>query len=116
MHAGVGINRGEHWVFVLFLLGGDQPQLARRCHAHAIEYIREQQFDKAEEVLQTGLRSISPDHDHLLHNTMGRLHLMRREDEQPYYSYSKALQSFQMADKAYPICQNAMVSNRSLNF
>jgi len=105
MHAGNAISKGKRWVFVLFLLVENQPQLARRCHAQAIEYIREQEFDKAEDVLQTGIESISPNHDHLLHNTMGRLHLMKGDGDP-----SKAIPNYQSADKAYPICQNAMVT------
>ncbi|VEU33667.1 unnamed protein product [Pseudo-nitzschia multistriata] len=107
MHAGNAISKGERWVFVLFLLGEQHPQLARRCHAEAIEHTRRQELDEAEAVLQTGLKSIAPNHDHLLHNTMGRLHMMKGE-------HSKAFRSFQNADSAYPICQNAMVSMAQL--
>ena len=104
MHAGNAISEGERWVFVLFLLGESQPQLARRCHAKAIEHMRLQEFDQAERFLQTGLKSIVPNHDHLLHSTLGRLQLAKGEDP------SKALQSFRLADEAYPICQEALVS------
>jgi tetratricopeptide (TPR) repeat protein len=104
MHAGNAISRGERWVLVLFLLGEHQPQLARRCHAKAIEHMRLNDFDQAETVLQTGLKSIAPYHDHLLQNTLGRLHLVKGDDP------SKAFESFRLADEAYPICQNALVS------
>ena len=103
MHAGNAITRGERWVFVLFLLGKNQPQVARRCHARAIDHMRNQEFDKAEEYLQTGLQSIAPNRDHLLHSTMGRLHLAKGNHP------SKAFESFALADEAYPICQNALV-------
>jgi tetratricopeptide (TPR) repeat protein len=101
MHAGVGINKGERWVFVLFVLGESQPQFSRRCHAQALECIQDRQLKQAEEVLQTGLRVAT--NDHLLHNTMGRLHLMKQEPKM-------AIKSFQSADNAYPVCQKAMVS------
>ena len=101
MHAGVGINKGERWVFVLFVLGESQPQFSRRCHAQALECIQDRQLKQAEEVLQTGLRVAT--NDHLLHNTMGRLHLMRQDPKM-------AIKSFQSADNAYPVCQKAMVS------
>lgn len=104
MHAGNAISRGERWVFVLFLLGEHQPQLARRCHAQAIEDMRRNDLDQAETVLQTGLKSIAPHHDHLLQNTLGRLHLVKGDNP------SKAFESFRLADEAYPICQNALVS------
>lgn len=104
MHAGNAISSGDRWVFVLFLLGEKQPQLSRRCHAQAIEYIRERELDKAEEVLETGLRSIAQNHDHLLHNSMGRLQLMKGRNT------SDAIKSFQKADEAYPICQEAMTT------
>lgn len=103
MHAGNAISRGERWVFVLFLLGKNQPQIARRCHAKAIDHMRNQEFDKAEGYLKTGLESIAPNHDHLLHSTMGRLHLAKGNHP------STAFESFALADKAYPICQNALV-------
>mmetsp|Transcript_29097 Transcript_29097/g.78768 ORF Transcript_29097/g.78768 Transcript_29097/m.78768 type:complete len:516 (+) Transcript_29097:221-1768(+) len=103
MHAGNAITRGERWVFVLFLLGTDQPQLARRCHAEAIELIRQQRFDEAEIVIETGLESIAPFEDHLLQNTMGRLHLTKGEPR-------KALRSFRTATEACPTCHNAAVS------
>ena len=108
MHAGNAISRGERWVFVLFLLGENQPQLARRCHAKAIDHMRRQEIDQAEGFLRTGLESIAPNHDHLLHSTMGRLHLSKGDHP------SKAFESFALADKAYPICQNALVSMAQL--
>jgi hypothetical protein len=104
MHAGNAITRGERWVFVLFLLAPGQPQLARRCHAKAIEAMRRKDLDQAETVLQAGLKSIAPHHDHLLQNTLGRLHLVKGDDP------SKAFESFRLADEAYPICPNALVS------
>ncbi len=103
MHAGNAISRGERWGFVLFLLGKNQPQIARRCHSRAIDHMRKQEFDKAEGYLQTGLESIAPNHDHLLYSTMGRLHLAMGNHP------SKAFESFALADEAYPICQNALV-------
>jgi tetratricopeptide (TPR) repeat protein len=102
MHAGIGISSGERWVLVLFVLAEKQPQIARRCHAQALDYLEDKEtWDEAERVLQIGL-SAAPN-DHLLHNTMGRLHVQRGE-------MRSAFRNFQQADAAYPICQKAMVS------
>lgn len=102
MHAGIGISKGERWVLVLFVLAEKQPQMARRCHAEALDYLQDpEKWDEAEAVLQAGL--VAAPNDHLLHNTMGRLHVMRG-DKRP------AFRSFQQADASYPICQKAMVS------
>ncbi len=103
MHAGNAISQGERWVFVLFLLGENQPQLARRCHAKAIEHMRREELEEAETCLQAGLKSIAPHHDHLLLGTLGRLQVQKGE-------YKRAFESFSVAQKAYPICQNAIVS------
>ena len=101
MHAGVSISRGERWVLVLFVLAENQPQVARRCHAKALDYLQDQEkWDDAENLLQIGL-SVAPN-DHLLHNTMGRLNVMRG-------SLRAAFRSFEQADAAYPVCQKAMV-------
>lgn len=108
MHAGNGISRGERWVLVLFLLDPKQPQLARRCHAKAIEHLQRGEHHQAEDVLALGLNSIAPHHDHLLYNTMGRLHLARGD------APSLALESFRLADTAYPICPNALVASATL--
>lgn len=105
MHAGVGITQGERWVLVLFVLGRDHDQMARRCHAQALDYMQQNLVDEAERVLQTGL-AVAPK-DHLLHNTMGRVHLMRNH-------LSLAMQSFEQADAAYPICQKALVSTAQI--
>ena len=105
MHAGVGISRGERWVLVLFVLATNEPQMARRCHAQALECLQNEQLGQADTILQVGLE-IAP-RDHLLHNTMGRLHMMRHQKR-------AAFQSFQKADQAYPICQKAMVSMAQL--
>lgn len=107
MHAGNAITQGERWVFVLFLLGPNQPQLARRSHARAIEHMRAGEFDTAETCLHAGLESIAPHQDHLLQGTLGRLYLAQGKPKQ-------ALQSFQTADEAYPLCQNALVSMAQL--
>ena len=108
MHAGNAISGGERWVLVLFLLDPRQPQLARRCHARALEHLQLQEYDQAQAVLDAGLQSIAPHHhDHLLHGTQGRLHLIRGQDR-------RALRSFRLADAAYPICVNALVSSATL--
>ena len=99
LHAGNAITRGTRWVFVLFLLGENQPQLARRCHAQAIEYMHTGELDLAEEVLQTGLKSIAPHHDHLLHNTLGRLYLQ-------YQNRVGAMANFRLAHASYPYPSN----------
>jgi len=107
MHAGNAITQGERWVFVLFLLGPNQPQLARRSHARAIEHMRAGEFETAKTCLHAGIESIVPHQDHLLQGTLGRLHLAQGKPKQ-------AFQSFQIADKAYPLCQNALVSMAQL--
>jgi hypothetical protein len=102
MHAGIGIAKGERWVLVLFVLAEKQPQIARRCHAQALDFLDSKyKWDEAERVLQAGL-SVAPN-DHLLHNTMGRLHIMRGKKR-------AAFRNFQQSDASYPICQKAMVS------
>lgn len=108
MHAGIAISKGHRWVLVLFLLGESRPQLARRCHAKAIEHMRNNEFSAAELVLKTGLESIAPHQDHLLQATLGRLHLAQDGDQ------AKALESFVQASKAYPICPNALVAVANL--
>jgi len=119
MHACNAITRGERWVLVLFLLDPNQPQLARRCHAQAIEYMQEGKLDGAQTVLSLGIESIAPHHDHLLHNTMGRLHLAKAANPDINPKLKKhhqrlALQSFETADKAYPLCPNALVAASTL--
>ena len=105
MHAGVGIRSGQRWVLVLFVLAKEWDQVARRCHAEALDHLQAGRLEEAERVLQTGL-SVAP-HDHLLHNTMGRVHLTRND-------LKAALRSFHQADAAYPTCHKALVSTAQI--
>ena len=103
MHAGNAISRGERWVFVLFLLSESRPQLSRRCHAAAIEDLRRGRYESAQTVLAAGLSSIAPHGDHLLHNSLGRLHASGNNPR-------AALANFRSADAAYPACPQALVA------
>ena len=62
-------------------------------------------LDEAEHVLQTGL-TVAPD-DHLLHNTMARVHLARSD-------MHAALKSFHQADVAYPHCHKALITTAQI--
>jgi hypothetical protein len=83
MHAGQGIDAGERWVLVLFVLAAKNPQLARRCDFHGHQILRAQgalgahqgpannnHVQEAFDIFQTGLQ-VAP-RDHLLHMGMGR--------------------------------------------
>ena len=130
MHAGNAITRGERWVFVLFVLGESRPQLARRCHAKAIEHLREGELDASEDALVIGMESTTTttsqqrdnnnddDDDHLLHTSMGRVHMMRSgksDNEDDHHKHlDAAIESFEKAEEAYPVSGDALVTAAQL--
>lgn len=75
MHAGTGIESGERWVLVLFVLAKNAPQLARRCHNEGMHKKREGKMDEAANSFMAGL-NIAP-RDHLLHLGIGSVHMAK---------------------------------------
>jgi tetratricopeptide (TPR) repeat protein len=71
MHAGIGIQQGQRWVMVLFLIAKHEPQIARRCHADGLFAMNEQKLEEAMEAFEAGL-SKAPN-DHLLHMGIGQI-------------------------------------------
>ena len=109
-HAGNVITAGVRWVLVVFLLGQETPQYARRCaeaaslaKAHAQALMREggdvdavvESLEAVDVALAAGL-SVAPG-DHELHHAMAALHAMR--DDPP-----AARVSLRTAAELYPMC------------
>lgn len=80
MHAGNGIETGERWVLVLFVIAKNEPQLARRCHAMGLNFAEDGELEKARGAFEAGL-SLAPN-DHLLRQSLGRVHSKRNNQRE----------------------------------
>lgn len=72
MHAGNGIESGERWILVLFVLAQPEPQPARRCHTMGLQATRAGNHQEALQAFAAGL-AVAPQ-DHLLQLDLGRVH------------------------------------------
>ncbi|CAJ1952358.1 unnamed protein product [Cylindrotheca closterium] len=78
MHAGKGITSGERWVLVMFVLGRDEPQYARRLHSHGVSAMDDSNYPLAESSFQTGIE-IAPT-DQLLRLSLANCYLAQNKN------------------------------------
>lgn len=97
-HAGRGIESGERWVLVLFGLSKDYPQLSRRCHAQGMIHSQQEEYAMAAQTYQAGL-SLEP-HDHLLHMSLGNLHMAQGRPRDAAMCLMRAASHYQYCGQA----------------
>ena len=97
-HAGRGIASGERWILVLFCVAKNQPQLARRCHARGMVAKSEGDLQEADAIFRAGL-SVAPN-DHLLHTSLGSVHMAKGDEASARNSLSAAALSYLHCPKA----------------
>jgi tetratricopeptide (TPR) repeat protein len=101
MHAGRGIESGERWVLVLFVLDETREQNARRSHFLGLEAQRANAADDAKLHFDA---SLSVAHDnHLVYKDLGRTFMNEG-------SIAKARQSLAMAIQLYPADTEAAIA------
>ena len=106
VHAGYGLQSGQRWVLVLFLLAKDVPQVARRCHAQGSRAESENILQNACLSYEAGL-AISK-YDHCLLRDMGRMELAQKNYEegisllrQSAFSYKYCVKPLIMIGQTY---------------
>ena len=101
MHAGRGVNTGERWILVLFVISESEPQLARLCHREGVDAMDKGDLVRSELCFNAGLE-VAPE-DHLL-----RMSLAACYSRQNYLS--KARQQLQLA-QSYELCSKACLTH-----
>ena len=114
MHAGIGIEQGQRWVMVLFLLSKDEPQIARRCHSEGLYAIQNQKLDDAMAAFEAGLTKAP--HDHLLHMGVGQVASMHAHNMVDYTENQRkemdqlSFDCLDRASKYYPLSHKASIA------
>jgi len=108
MHAGIGIDEGERWIMVLFVLSKKHVQIARRLHAMGgritsgydtrPDSTTTPEIDEAETIYAAGMK-VAPK-DHLLVSSIGSIYNQRGD-------HQKAEQCLRDAATYYPPCHKA---------
>ena len=113
MHAGIGIQNGQRWVMVLFLIAKNEPQIARRLHASSLYEIRSNNLIEAEESLRAGLKYAPK--DHLLTLGLGQIAAIKSNDENLEQStrkmeYENYFNYLQEAVEKYPYSFKSLIA------
>ena len=106
-HAGVGVDEGERWVLVMFLISRTEPQIGRRCHSEGIQAADRGEMELAKGAFRAGVAA-APD-DHLLQISMGSI-AQRRENA--FRSLARAARCYPSDRKALMTMGNMMLEGR----
>jgi hypothetical protein len=119
LHAGKGIDEGERWILVLFVLDKSKPQVARRCHDLGSRALARSPQDgpsavsEAQQYFETGLEDAP--NDHLLRSSLATMAIQQQQQQQgntnTTNTSSQTRQHLLVAQSSYPLCPKACMTH-----